>query len=118
MRGNRAGKYRNRLAVFNPASPETLDSVGQPITAPVLVGTYFCCVEPLRGNELVSAKQVKAQAVMKISLRWQGTTIKISPLSTFTLNGRSIGIIDAKNIEERNRRYELIGYEIQQGGSV
>ncbi len=164
------------------------DTFGQPIVTWSTLGVYWGEVEPLRGNELVSAKQVKAQATVKIRTRWLGSGIVFGPENRWVLGDRLVptatvtngsaavtlsaaapniavnswvvlpqdtsltvykvtansgtamvvspvyggatqveapisqarffGLFDTTNIEERNRAYTALAYEIQQGGPI
>jgi SPP1 family predicted phage head-tail adaptor len=118
MRPIRAGKYRQRVQLQVEAPPEEFDSYGQPIPNWSTVGTYWAHVQPLSGHEMVAAKQVKAQATMQIEIRYQGDSIVIGPTNRLLLNGRQLGIFDVRNIEERDRKYTMVAYEIQQAGPV
>jgi SPP1 family predicted phage head-tail adaptor len=109
---------RQRVTLQALSATESFDSFGQPVQAWASVGTFWCEVIPLTGHELVAAKQVKAQATIKVKMRFQGTSISISPENRLLLNGRVFGLFDVRNIEERNRRYEMTAYEIQQAGPV
>ncbi len=101
-----------------PPVSETLDSYADPSGTATTVGTFWAAIKPLLGHELVAAKQIKAQAEFNVELRYQGTSVVISPLHWFTMNGRSFGIFNIRNIEQRNRRYIFGAYEIQMGGAV
>jgi len=118
MRPIRVGEHRQRITLSDPATPETFDSFGQPVVTYVAIGTFWAFVRPLVGHELVAAKQVKAQASISIRIRWQGSSVVITPLTRATMNGRTFGLFDVRNVEERNRSYEMVAYEIQQGASV
>jgi len=109
---------RQRVTLQNPASPESFDSFGQPIKNPQVLGTFWAEVIPLTGHALVSARQVKEQASIVIKMRHQGTSLNIGPATQALLNGRTFGLFDVRNIEERNRRYEMTAYEIQTAGPV
>lgn len=118
MRPAKAGGYRARITFYGPPASETLDTIGQPVDTPTFVaGPFWARVQPLVGHELVAAKQVKAQALFKVEMRFQGTSVVLSPLNWFLMNGRTFGIFDLKNVEERNRRYIFSAYEIQQGAA-
>ena len=166
---------------------EVFDTFGQPIVSWVTIGAYWGEVEPLQGRELEAAKQVKAQATVKIKTRWLGSGVLMGPenrmvlgdrfagtaivtngLSTVTFSqsqaiainswimvpsdstmtvykvtagsgtswtispvyggstdaaavcsqARFFGLFDTTNTEERNRQYQSVGYEIQQGGPI
>lgn len=118
MRPTPAGKYRQRITLLAPSASESLDAYAEPLVNPITVGTFWARVTPLSGHELVSAKQVKAQATFKVSMRYQGSSVIVSPLHQFSMNGRTFGIFDVKNVEERDRRYEFTAFEIQTGGLV
>jgi head-tail adaptor len=115
----RIGAHRSRITLANP-NAETLDSFGNPSEPFTPFGTFWCLVEALRGNELVAAKQVKAQATVSIQMRWQGSSIVITPVTRGTITNasggvRTFGFFETVNIEERNRLYKIMAYEIQQG---
>lgn len=118
----RIGGLRSRMTLANP-NTETLDSFGNPSEPFTALGPpFFCKVEALKGNELVAAKQVKAQATVSIQMRWQGQSIVISPvtrgtITTSTGGTRTFGFFETVNIEERNRLYKIMAYEIQQGAT-
>lgn len=112
-----SGKFRQRVQLQAPNQTEVFDSFGQPVVTWTTLGTYWAQVSPLTGHELVSARQVKAQASLKVRIRYQGQ-VSVSPENRLVLNGRTLGLIDVRNIEERNRVYEMTAYEIQQAGPV
>ncbi len=117
MKPLQSGKFRQRVQLQALSQTETFDSFGQPIQTWSTVGTYWAEVTPLFGHELVSAKQVKSQASLKIRMRYQGH-VAVSGENRLILNGRTLGLFDVRNIEERNRVYDMIAYEIQQAGPV
>lgn len=118
MRPIRSGKFRQRVQIQVQSPTETFDSFGQPIPSWTSIGTYWAAVYPLMGHELVAAKQVKAQATMRVEMRYQGDNLAIGPQNRCLLNGRQFGIFDARNIEERGRKYTFLAYEIQQSGPI
>ena len=118
MRPARAGRYRQRITIYAPAVTETLDTYGQPNGTPVTVGTFSARVIPLTGHELVAARQLVAQAEFDVEMRWQGSSVVISPLNWFTMNGREFGIFNVRNVEERDRRYRFGAFERQMGNAV
>ncbi len=75
---------------------------------------------PLRGREAVIAKQVYATATHMIRTRWLGSAVVLDPLDRWirtdpvTAEVRTFGILEVKNIETRDRQYEMICEEIQQ----
>jgi hypothetical protein len=114
----RVGQHRIRATLQAPAEPESFDTFGQPIPNFVTIGTYWIFLRPLRGQELVIARQVQAQAIFYIQCRWLGIAVTISPEYRWKIGTRYFGIFDVRNTEERNRGYEMNVFEIQQPGPV
>ncbi len=108
---------RQRITVQMPAQTESRDSYGQPISQPTTIGTFWAEVLPLTGHELAVARQLKAQASHKVRLRYQGAA-PLSPEMILTLKGRTLGVIEVRNVEERNRRFEMTCWEMQGTGPV
>ena len=79
MRATKAGLKRQRLYLQSPPNPEVLDTFGQPIISWTTLGVFWGEVQPLIGKEMVAAKQVKAQAQVKITTRYLGQEIVFSP---------------------------------------
>ena len=123
MKPNRSGKYRQRVQLQVPVTPETFDSFGQPVPAYQAVGStapdglFACEILPLAGRESVIAKQVYATATHKVRMRWLGPAVDLSPpnrlVRTDAAGTRTLGIISVADLEERHRMYELICEEIQ-----
>jgi SPP1 family predicted phage head-tail adaptor len=101
-----------------PATTETFDSFSQPIPSWTTIGTYWGYLRPLTGRELVIAKQIKAEATHMLTIRYLGSEVAINPTYRWVLGTRTFGIVEVRNIEERNRSYEMTLREIQQSGSV
>ena len=107
-----------------PPNPEVMDSFGQPIKTWTTIATCWCEVEPLSGNELVAAKQVKAQAHLIVKFRWLGSSVIVTPenqiliTNPFTAVPRTLGIFEIRNIYERFRYYACTAYAIQQSVMV
>ncbi len=121
------GRHRSRMVLQSllvPPNPEVFDSYGQPIKSWTQVANCWCFVEPLLGNELVAAKQVKAQAQIQVTFRWLGSTVTVTPenrillTNPYSLLTRQLGIFEVRNKEERYRYYVATCHEIQQSVSV
>ena len=67
---------------------ETFDSFGQPIPQWTTIGVYSGEVAPLGGRELVAAKQVKAQAGVKITTRHLGQGVFFGPENRWVIGDR------------------------------
>jgi Phage head-tail joining protein len=79
MNNLRIGRYRQRLYIQAPAYPEVHDTFGQPQQSWNTLGVFWAEIQGLRGQELVNAKQIKAQATLKVRTRWLGSAIPFSP---------------------------------------
>lgn len=118
MRPLRVGLHRQRLTLLSPATTETFDTYSQPVPTPTTVGTFWGYLRPLQGRELIVAKQVKATATHMLTTRWLGSAVAINPTFRWQLGSRLFGIVEVRNIEERNRQYEMTLQEIQQTTGV
>ena len=70
------------------------------------------------GNEAYVARQVKAEATHSMTVRYLGAGVTLNPTDRWILDGRPFGIVEVRNVEERNRRYEMTVKEIQVTGKV
>jgi len=118
MRPLEAGKLRQRIQLQQLATPEAVDTFAQPVQAWNTVGTFWAELVPLTGHEAYVARQIKAEATHRLTVRYLGSAIALNPTDRWVLNGRTFGIVEVRNIEERDRRYEMIVEEIQQTGPV
>ena len=84
----RVGKYRQRLYLQAPAYPETFDTFAQPVKTWTTLGVFWGSVQGLRGQEMINAKQVKAQANLEIHMRYQGQSISMSPEKRIVIGDR------------------------------
>lgn len=111
MRPLISGRLRQRVTL--QAATETADGYNQPIQTWSDVATFWAEVSPLTGNEAVNVKQIWATATHKVRLRYQGSSISFSPTRRFVLvkDGRILNIVNANNVEERNRAYEILCQE-------
>lgn len=113
MKPTRTGTLRQRVTLQQLPAAETFDSFGQPVQTYQTVGTYWAEVRPLAGQEAYVARQVKAEATHAVTLRYLGSSLTINPTDRLICKGRTFGIVEIRNVEERNRRYELTVKEIQ-----
>jgi head-tail adaptor len=84
----RAGRYRQRLYLQVPAYPEVFDTFAQPIQTWTTLGIFWGSVTGLRGQELQSAKQIKAQATLEVHMRYQGSSVSMSPEKRIVIGDR------------------------------
>jgi len=117
----RWGTARQRVTLWDVAA-STLDPYGQPSQVGVPIGTFWAWVLPLRGRRLTQARAVWPMASFVVTMRWLGSAIPITPHNPsrqilprmyLTLsNGSRLDIIDANNVEHRNRQWDLTCMEI------
>ena len=55
------------------------------------------------GNEAYVARQVKAEATHSMTVRYLGAGVTLNPTDRWILDGRPFGIVEVRNVEERNR---------------
>ena len=120
MRAVQAGLKRQILQLYDV--PEaTIDSFGQPSQTTNFIGSFHAEVRMLQGNEMLNVRQMWPTATHLIRMRWVGSAIPVSADNpgqlimpdmklTLTKTGvliRIFNIVSAKNVEERNREWEL-----------
>jgi SPP1 family predicted phage head-tail adaptor len=104
-----AGKLRHRLSIFTPT--ESADGRGG------FTRTWtdsdekaWCSIEPMSSAETFFAGQVRAGLTHKITTRYTAT---ITPDAQLRLGTRRFEVAGVRNVEERNRKLELVCKEIQ-----
>ena len=123
MRPQHVGRYRQRVQLWDV--PETSqDTYGQPsingtqIVSSASDGCFAAEVRMLRGDEQYTVRQMFPTATHQVRLRWVGSAI---PAGTNRLQGQIIermylidtldstrlNIVNANNIEKRNRMWLL-----------
>ena len=117
MRPQQVGTYRQRLALYDV--PETTqDSYGQPSIVGNLIGTFWGEVRPLKGDEMLNVRQIWAIATHFVRIRWLGSAIPAGPNNPQglivermylidTLDNARLDILNAQNVEKRNRMWLL-----------
>lgn len=108
----RAGPLRHRVTVQSSSS--AADGFGQPQPTWGSVGEYWANVEPLVGREAERARQVRADATHRVTMRIPVTITTAHRLvfeSTRTLN-----VAQVLNVGERDREQRLVCVEILSGG--
>jgi len=60
-----------RITILRPPRPDETDEAGQPIDEWQPVATVWVSIEPLRGRELESARQVVAEVTTRIRIRYR-----------------------------------------------
>lgn len=113
MKPTRAGKLRRRVTLQQLPEAESLDSFGQPIRDYQDVGTYWGSIEPLSGREAEAAGQLRSEATHLLTVRYLGADVTPNPTDRWVYDGRTFGVVAIRNVEERNRRYEIDVREIQ-----
>lgn len=132
----RAGRMRHSFTIVAPATAP--DSFGQPIqtgspagwdappaqpnpaaiqAAPTAYGPFWGLVEPVKGDEPAVAEQLRGRVTHKVTMRWCGSIVAISPAMQISFEGRTLNIAQALNILERNREYQLFCTEVVTGTS-
>lgn len=123
MRAQKVGRYRQRVQLFDV--PETsVDSYGQPSTNGTQIvssaadGCFAAEVRMLKGNEQLNVRQIFPTATHMVSMRWLGSAIPAGNNRSQgqiiermylidTLDGTRLNILNANNVEKRNRQWLL-----------
>lgn len=64
-------RLKHRVTILRPPRPDETDEAGQPIDDWQPVVTVWAAIEPLRGRELESARQVIAEVTTRIRIRFR-----------------------------------------------
>lgn len=103
----RAGKLRRTLTIQEAS--EARDSTGSVVTTWATFATVHGSVEPLRGREFWSAKELQAQVDTRIRIRYlEGVTPKMQIVD----NGTTYLIYAVLDIEKRHIQMDLMCQEM------
>ena len=102
----RAGKLGHRVEL--QASTPVQDGTGQPIDAWATVtgGTVWASIEPISGREFIAAGSFQSEVSHIVTLRWD-STITLTSKFRIKFGSRYFSIVSVRNVEERNRMWEL-----------
>jgi SPP1 family predicted phage head-tail adaptor len=119
----RIGLNRQRITLQRIV--ETADVIGQPVQSWVDVQTFWARVKPLRGNEAVVAKQIRATASDVVTLRYP-RSIPITPQDRFIQRlgiwqtagtgldgGRVFNIVDIQDLYANHRELAIVVEEVK-----
>ncbi len=102
-----AGKLRHRVEVqTNTPVPDTL---GQPVASWAVTATVRAAINPLRGNELMIARQVTPQVTHEIVLRHRSLTAAQRLVEAG--GTRAFEILSVANLNERNHELRVLCVE-------
>jgi Phage head-tail joining protein len=124
VRPQHVGRYRQRVQLWDV--PEiTQDSYGQPsingtqITSSAADGCFAAEVRMLRGDEQLNVRQLFPTATHQVRMRWLGDAIPTNGSNNpnglilermyliDSLDGSRLNILNANNVEKRNRMWLL-----------
>ena len=103
----RAGTLRHRLAF--KAATGAQNAFGESIETWETYATLWAQLEPLRGEELIHARQVTATVSYRIRVRYNSS---IAPAHRAVLGSRIFEINSVINVRHRNRELELFCTEV------
>jgi SPP1 family predicted phage head-tail adaptor len=96
---------RLRHTVTLRRNTESRDTDGDVIRTPADLADRQAEIRPLRGRELMEARQVHAEVTHAIEIRYYpGLTAK----DHITWNSRTFEIIEVRNLHERNHQMSLL----------
>ena len=124
MKPQHVGRYRQRMQLWDV--PETSqDSYGQPSTNGTQIvssasdGCFAAERRMLRGDEILNIRQMFPTATDLVRMRWIGSSIPTNGSNNpdglilermyliDTLDGARLNILNANNVESRNRMWLL-----------
>lgn len=119
-RAVQGGPKRQIIQLYDVPESST-DSWGQPSQGSTLIGSFHAEIKQLTGDEMLNVRQMWATGTHLIRMRWIGSAIPVSAFNpgqlimpdmkiTLTKNNvllRVFGVLEAKNVEERNREWEI-----------
>jgi SPP1 family predicted phage head-tail adaptor len=106
-----AGRLRHRVTLQQLPANRTPSPRGQLPSNWATVATFWADVAPLQGRELSNAQQIKATVTHRLTMRWPGSSLTITPSMRFTWGSRIFNIVAVLNADERNRRLDIIAEE-------
>ena|ERR1043166_7876409 len=98
----------NRYVVIEQAT-ETQNARGEAVPTWSTFATVFASIEPLSGRELFTAQQRVADVTHVVRLPYQPGVL---PKMRLNYNGRLFNILTVLNLQEANRKLELLAREI------
>ena len=101
-----AGRLRHRVAVMEERG-KSRTSRGQTDSKPTQIAVCRAAIEPLRGQESILAHQMYGKTAHRITIRYNGA-IKLTEENWLEWDGRKFHIGQLRNLDERNRVWELI----------
>ena len=102
----RAGRLRHRVELQRLT--ETQNDFGEPDRQWQTFATVSASFEPLRGRERMDALQVQAEVDHRIEIRWSPDVQGLSERDRVLFKGNAYDIKAVMNIEERDRRIEIM----------
>ena len=110
----RAGDLRHRVSLQKTVV--TRDDYGEQIETWTTYATVWARISPLRGQELIQAQQVHAEATHEVELRYRhsstSNTLNISQVDRILFGTRILEIVNLLIPDERKRNYILLCKEV------
>lgn len=102
----RAGTLRHRVILQSPAGSR--DAVGERTTTWTNVATVWASVGPLTARELIAAGQPMSEVSHRVRVRHSATIAALDGSWRVLFGSRVLVIQGVRNIDERDREYELL----------
>lgn len=90
---------------------ETVDGKGSVV--PNWTDYYTCraAIEPLQGRELMAAMQIQANISHRVSIRWPGASIMLSPKMRIVRGARYFDVQAVLDLNESQREMQILCLE-------
>lgn len=102
----RSGRLRHSVQLQSPAGSR--NAVGERTTTWSTVQTVWAGIEPLRANEVIAAAQSQMNITHRIVMRYDSSIAGITHGWRILFGSRVFDIQGVRNIDEKNRVYELL----------
>lgn len=113
----RAGALDQRVTLLAPADPDDVDTFGHPEGEQPAAGTFYAAVEPLSGREGEQARQVRAEATHKVTMRNVGVEITTQHTLTWhsTFGDKTLEIAQAL-FDHKDAMWAIVAVETPEDG--
>lgn len=102
----RSGSLRHRVTLQSPTGSR--DAVGERTTSWTDIATVWASVGPLTTRELMAAGQPMSEVSHRVRVRYSSTIAALDASWRVLFGSRVLVIQGVRNIDERNKEFELL----------
>jgi SPP1 family predicted phage head-tail adaptor len=105
MRLLEVGRLNKRVKFFKFSEVE--DDLGQSTNGLVLVGTYWCTLNPIRGSEFYELRKIESNVTHKCFVRWREALSSVDTNWFLEYDGKYYSVDYAMDIELAHELIEI-----------